>query len=336
MLPEFFGRQTSDRDEYGRYDIEILAEINHAPRLSRDEILALARHYSASGADLIDVGCEPGEPWTGVGDCVKMLRDEGYRVSIDSLQPVEISSAVDAGAELVLSVNGTNREAALDWGCEVVVVPDDFATLGGLEETVEVLATAGVPLRIDPVLEPIGFGFAASLARYHEVRRRYRDAEVMMGIGNLTELTDVDSAGVNVLLLAICQELGIRSVLTTEVIPWARSSVKECDIARRLVHYAIANRRLPKHVETGCSRCVTRNCVSAAATCWSNSPTRSKTTTFASSPKGARCTSSVPDCTCATTIRFDCSSSCWPLRRRTSIGRTRSTWASSCVRRPPH
>ncbi len=248
-LPEFFGGQNVSRAHYGAYDIEILAEINHAPRLSRAEILTTARRYIKSGADVIDVGCEPGDPWHGVGDCVKMLRDEGWRVSIDSLQPVEIGPAVAAGAELVLSVNSTNREAAMDWGCEVVVVPDDFATLDGLSETVETLASAGVPLRIDPVLEPIGFGFAASLLRYYEVRQRYPDAEMMMGIGNLTELTDVDSAGVNVILLAICQELGIRSVLTTEVINWARSSVAECDIARRLVYHAITQRTLPKHVE---------------------------------------------------------------------------------------
>jgi dihydropteroate synthase-like protein len=248
-LPEFFGQRDASREDYGAYDIEILAEINHAPRLAREEILAMARHFIASGANLIDVGCDPGDPWPGVGECVKMLRDEGWRVSIDSLNAQEIEPAVRAGAELVLSVNSTNRVAAKDWGCEVVVVPDDFATLGGLEETIELLAAAGVRLRIDPVLEPIGFGFAASLARYYEVRRRWPDAEMLMGIGNLTELTDVDSAGVNVLLLALCEELGVRSVLTTEVINWARSSVKECDLARRLVHHAIRHRRLPKHLE---------------------------------------------------------------------------------------
>ncbi len=249
-LPQRFGERDASREGYGAWDIEILAEINHAPRLSRGEILAMARGFAESGADLIDVGCIPGDPWAGVGDCVKMLRDEGLRVSIDSLQPEEIGPAVKAGAELVLSVNATNRAAAADWGCEVVVVPDDFATLGGLDATVEQLAVAGVPLRIDPVLEPIGYGFAASLLRYYEVRRRYPDAEMMMGIGNLTELTDVDSAGVNVLLLAICEELGIRSVLTTEVINWARSSVQECDLARRLVHFAVRGRRLPKHVDS--------------------------------------------------------------------------------------
>jgi hypothetical protein len=131
----------------------------------------------------------------------------------------------------------------------VVVIPDNFPALGGLDETVDLLAAAGVPLRIDPVIEPIGCGFAASLGRYLEVRRRYPDAEMLMGIGNLTELTDADSAGINVLLLGFCAEVGIRSVLTTEVINWARTSVRECDLARRLVHYAIRNRVPPKHVE---------------------------------------------------------------------------------------
>ena len=106
-----------------------------------------------------------------------------------------------------------------------------------------------MPFRIDPIIEPIGFGFAASLGRYLEVRRRYPDAAMMMGIGNLTELTDVDSAGVNTILAGFCEELRIRSVLTTAVINWARSSVRELDLARRLVHHAVARRTLPKHLE---------------------------------------------------------------------------------------
>src|SRR5258706_5003255 len=249
QLGEFFGQKDDHKAGYGDCDIEILAEINHAPRLALEQIRAEAKKLRADGADLIDVGCEPGGAWSGVSDCVKALRDDGHRVSIDSLDPREIAPAVKAGAELVLSVNSTNRDAALDWGCEVVVIPDDFATLGGLEETVEKLALAKVPLRIDSVLEPIGFGLAASLARYMAVSKRFSDAEMLMGIGNLTELTDVDSAGINVLLLAICQELGIRSVLTTQVINWARSSVKECDLARRLVYHAIRQHVPPKHIE---------------------------------------------------------------------------------------
>ncbi len=248
-LPEYFGRPPLAAD-YGAYDIEIIAEINNCPQLTIGEILAVAKRYAADGADMIDIGCDPVGPWTGIGEVVGAVKDLGLRVSVDSLDPREIAPAVAAGAELVLSVNSSNREAAFDWGVCVVAVPDDPRTLAGLDETIDDLAQHGVPLRIDPILEPIGFGFATSLERYFATRRRYPDAEMMMGIGNLTELTDVDSAGVNVMLLAICQELGIRSVLTTEVINWARSSVRECDIARQMTYHAVSNGVLPKHLDT--------------------------------------------------------------------------------------
>jgi dihydropteroate synthase-like protein len=247
-LPTYFGRQPPT-DDYGAYDIEIIAEINHCPRLSLSEIRAQAKALAAEGADVIDVGCDPDGPWSGVADVVCALRDDGYRVSIDSLDPDEIGPGAKAGAELVLSVNSSNRHAARDWGCEVVAVPDDPRSLAGLDETIEMLAADGVRLRIDPVLEPIGFGFTESLGRYLQVRERYPDAEMMMGIGNLTELTDADSAPINVVLLGFCEELGIRSVLTTQVINWARSSVRECDLARRLVYHSFRHRVLPKHLE---------------------------------------------------------------------------------------
>src|SRR5207245_6095090 len=182
-------------------------------------------------------------------DAVRALRDAGLRVSIDSFNAAEVEAAVAAGAELVLSINRKNMATARPLferhGCEFVVVPEEPATLEGLDETVQFLHGAGVPFRIDPVLEPIGFGFAASLGRYLDVRRRYPDAAMMMGVGNLTELTDVDSAGVNVLLAGFCQELGIKSVLTTEVINWCRSCVRELDFARRLVGYAVREQVLP-------------------------------------------------------------------------------------------
>lgn len=247
-LPEYFGKHP-DRSDFGRYDIEILAEINHAPRLSRNDVVAQARQLAGDGADLIDLGCDPGGAWSDVADCVRALRDEGFRVSVDSFDPLEISQAVQAGAELVLSVNQSNRHAAPDWGCEVVVVPDDIPTLGGLSETIELLARAGVKYRVDPILEPIGCGFAASLGRYLQVRREYPDAEMMMGIGNLTELSDTDSAPINLVLLGYCQELGIRSVLTTQVINWARTCVRECDLARRLVYYAARHGIPPKNID---------------------------------------------------------------------------------------
>ncbi|HUR53274.1 MAG TPA: dihydropteroate synthase, partial [Gemmataceae bacterium] len=253
-LPEFFGKASGPPPGYGAFDIEILAEINHAPKKSLDASLTEARRYRAGGADVIDIGCDPGGTWAGVGDAVRALRDDGFRVSIDSFNSDEVEAALAAGAELVLSVNGSNVANARRWhehfpGVEVVAIPDTPADLDSLERTASQLAEWGVRHRLDPILEPIGFGFAASLARYAETRRRFPDAEILMGIGNLTELTDVDSAGVNVMLAGFCQELGVRSVLTTEVINWCRSSVTEFDLARRLVFHAVKEKTLPKRLE---------------------------------------------------------------------------------------
>ncbi len=250
-LPSFFGSPSLALDQNGPYDIAILAEINHADRLDRAELLTKARQARTDGADIIDLGCTPGTTWETLGDAVQELRADDIRVSIDTFNRREAELGAKAGAELILSVNSENRDAAKDWGVEVVAVPDVPATLEGLDATMNSLVKAGVPFRIDPVLEPIAFGFAASLGRYLEIKRRYPLAEIMMGVGNLTELTDVDSAGVNVVLLGFCQEIGIRSVLTTEVINWCRSSIRELDLARRLVFHAVTNQVLPKNVATG-------------------------------------------------------------------------------------
>jgi len=253
-LPEYFGKKSGPPPGYGNYDIEILAEINHASSKSIPEILTIARHYRESGANIIDLGCDPGGPWRNVGDTVMSLVAEGFRVSVDSFDTIEVEAALAAGAELVLSVNGTNVANAKRWhemypNVEVVAIPDTPSDLDSLDRTVEMLEGWGVKYRLDPIVEPIGFGFAASLGRYIATRNRYPNAAMMMGVGNLTELTDADTSGVNVLLAGFCQELGIRSVLATEVIPWARSAIREFDLARRLVYHAVKEKVLPKRLE---------------------------------------------------------------------------------------
>jgi dihydropteroate synthase len=250
-IPRYFGRAQAVM-EYGAYDIEILAEINNAPKLSREAIRAAAEYFRARGADLIDIGCTPGVPFPGLGDVVRELRGAGLRLSVDSFDTDEIRTAVEAGAELVLSVNGTNLEAARQLagtGARVVAIPDFGQSIDTLPATIEALERWNVGYLIDPVIEPIGFGFTASLERYAEVHRRYPDAAQLMGVGNITELTSTDTTGVNALLLAVCQETGVRAVLTTEVIPWARGAVREIDIARRLMYHAVRHRTLPKNVD---------------------------------------------------------------------------------------
>ena len=250
-IPSYFGRAAA-RQDYGAWDIEIVAEINNVPRLSRGEAIAAAEYYRASGADIVDIGCTPGAPFPALGEIVRDLVSAGMRVSVDTFDADEIRTAVAAGAELVLSVNGSNLGVAHDLSgtaARVVAVPDLGGGLDTLEPILDALERWRVGYLIDPILEPIGFGFMKSLERYGEVRRRYPDAPMLMGIGNLTEMTAADSTGVNALLVAICEELGVRAVLTTEVIPWARGAVREIDVARRLMHYAVTRQTIPKGVD---------------------------------------------------------------------------------------
>ncbi|HYK81579.1 MAG TPA: DUF6513 domain-containing protein [Gemmatimonadales bacterium] len=251
QIPEYFGRAAAARD-YGAYDIEIVAEVNNAPRLTRDAIQREAAHYRTSGADIIDVGCTPGRVFPELAEVVRALTAEGARVSIDSFEPEEIRAAVAAGAELVLSVNRTNLEVAqalAGTSTRVVVIPDFGQGIDTLDPSIAALERWRVAYLIDPVIEPIGFGFMGSLTRYAEVHRRYPTTPLFMGIGNITELTAADSTGVNALLVAMCQELGVRTILTTEVIPWARGAVREIDIARRLMYHAVSHHTLPKGVD---------------------------------------------------------------------------------------
>jgi dihydropteroate synthase len=71
---------------------------------------------------------------------------------------------------------------------------------------------------------------------------------MMMGVGNLTELTDADTAGINAILMGIISELRIAAILTTEVSPHARCAVREADAARRLMFAARDESTLPKGI----------------------------------------------------------------------------------------
>ena len=253
-LPEYLGGAGRRRESLKTYSIEILAEINHASRLGDDELLSEAQRLIDSGADVIDLGMVPGEAWPGVENATRRLVEAGFRVSIDSFDRSEVESALSGGAELVLSCDPSN----VDWlsplaaasGASVVAIPTMPAGLESLGPVLDRLTDDGVDFRVDPILEPIGLGFASSLERFFEARRRWPRAAMMMGTGNVTELTEVDSAGVNMILAAICQELRVGSVLTTEVINWCRSSVMELDLARRLLHHSLERGVLPKHVDS--------------------------------------------------------------------------------------
>jgi len=68
----------------------------------------------------------------------------------------------------------------------------------------------------------------------------------MMGIGNLTELTDADTNGINALLFGMISELDINAVLATSVSPHAVNAIAEADVARRIMYAAKSDDRLPR------------------------------------------------------------------------------------------
>jgi dihydropteroate synthase-like protein len=249
QIPSWFG-QADARASYGPRNIRVFAEINHVPSLSRERILELADYYRDAGADVIDLGLSLERHWLDDGPAViAELRERGFALSIDTMDRDEILMADEAGVDYVLSLNGSNRDLADRLRATPVLIPDTPEDLASLEATIAHLERLGKPYLVDPIIEPIGTGFAASLGRYLEVRRRHPEVEMFMGIGNLTELTEADSTGVNALLIGLCQELGIHNVLTTEVINWAHGAVREAVLAAQLMHFAQEQGTPPKHVD---------------------------------------------------------------------------------------
>jgi len=249
-IPASFGKERH-LEGYGDYKVKILAEIVEAYQLSLEQVLAQAEYFRASGADIIDLGCPVEGNFPGVERVVAALKDRSFVVSLDTFSTEDILQADQAGLDVLLSVNSRNLELAPRLKCRVVVIPDFDQGLESLERNIARLESWGVPYIIDPILNPISFGFTESLYRFYETRRRHPQAEILMGLGNLTELTDADSTGINAVMAGIITELNINYVLTTEVISWARGAVRELDLARKLMHYACTNHTLPKHVDDG-------------------------------------------------------------------------------------
>ena len=247
-LPAFFGQEAEAYRPDGEHDLTILAEINDVHRLGDEEILAAAGRYRDSGADIIDLGCSPEHPVKDLGRIVRLLRENGHRVSVDTFNEEEALSGDDAGAELLLSLDASNASLAGGLRHAVpVVIPDHGQGLPSLLRNMELARRHGARrLIVDPVLDPIHFGFAASIRRFCEAREALPEAEMLMGVGNLTELTEADSTGVNAVLLGVMSELKVRYALTTEVAAWARGSVRELDCGRRMMHHARRQGSLPK------------------------------------------------------------------------------------------
>jgi dihydropteroate synthase-like protein len=247
-LPEFFGGKSGPRD-LSRHDVRIFAEIVEAPTLDIAGILARAADYRAAGADVIDLGCQPDTPFPHLEEAVAALRTAGCKVSVDSASPDELRRGGQAGADYLLSVSEESLDLLDGIASTPVLIPARHGDLDSLLRAMDALDRRGRRYLADPVLDPIHFGFADSLARYVALRRLRPEAQILMGTGNLTELTDADSSGVTALLMGIVSELRIRNVLVVQVSPHCRRAVRETDAARRLMFAAREEGSLPSGID---------------------------------------------------------------------------------------
>ena len=244
-LPAYFGKHGRGLD-LSRHDMRIFAEIVDASALGVDAILARAMAMRAAGADVIDLGCLPDTPFPHLEDAVRELKAAGLAVSVDSAASDELRRGAKAGADVLLSLSESTLDIASDTGATAVLIPATHGDVPSLLRAAEAADRRGLRSILDPILDPIHFGFMASLQRYADVRRALPQAEMLMGTGNLTELTDADSSGVTAALLGACSELAIRNVLVVQVSPHTRRTIQEHDAARRMMFAAREDRSLPQ------------------------------------------------------------------------------------------
>lgn len=244
-LPSYFGRR-SRNDDLSQHDMRIFAEIVDAPTLTIDAIIERAALMRAAGADVIDLGCLPDTPFPHLEDAVRALQANEHAVSVDSANTEELRRGALAGAQYLLSLTVDTLPLAAETSAVPILIPAAHGELLSLLQAAEAAEKLGIRAILDPILDPIHFGFMNSLARYAELRSRLPTAEILMGTGNLTELTDADSDGVTAILLGICSELYIRNLLVVQVSPHTRRTIQEHDAARRIMFAARKDASIPK------------------------------------------------------------------------------------------
>ena len=249
-LPQYFGK-VAQKPDLSRYSLKIFAEIVDAPNVSVEEVVKRAHYYKKNGADVIDIGCLPSTDFPQMEAIIQALKREGFMVSIDSLEPEDLLRGAKAGADYMLSLHEGSLWVADEVTAIPILIPEKHEDLSSLDRAIKRMQAKKRAFIVDPILDPLHFGFTQSIVRYHEVRKNYPDIEMMMGVGNITELTHADTAGMNALLLGICSELDINNILATEVSQHACRAIKEADLARRILFTAKEHDTLPKHIDSG-------------------------------------------------------------------------------------
>lgn len=249
-LPMYFGKGAEPPD-LTQYDVRIFAEIVDAPDVSIDNVLAQAARYKDDGADVIDVGCLPGRDFPQLEEIVEKLVAAGYTVSVDSVDPEQLLRGGKAGAHYLLSLKESTLWVADEVDSIPILIPESPEDPDSLYRAIDHMLAKQREFIADSILDPIHFGFTRSVCRYQALRDRYPEIEIMMGTGNLSELTEADTVGMNTMMLGMMSEMRITNLLTTEVSEHAKRSVAELDLGRRIMFRSRDDNSLPKGYHAG-------------------------------------------------------------------------------------
>lgn len=247
-LPDYFGMDNNET-QLNESDCLIFAEIVDATTLTVNEILTRAEEYRNDGADVIDIGCMPDTEFSNLEEVIYKLKKSGHKVSIDSANYKELLRGGKCGADYLLSISEKNYDILDSVDSIPVLIPSQPGDLKSLERIIRKTQSMNRDFLADPILDPIHYGFVDSIVRYKKLRSMFPDIKILMGIGNLTELTDCDSVGVNTVLMGLVSELSVSAVLVVQVSNHCKNSIKETDQARKLMYFAKKNQRLPVGID---------------------------------------------------------------------------------------
>ena len=244
------------------FPMRIIAEIVNAPLLDLEMIEQKAIYYENQGAHIIDVGMLAGNPMPdSIENIFQTIRNvTGLPISIDSLNPDEINTALDLDVDLILSLDAGNISEITSSIAEaaVVVLPTNMKEgylprkpeqrVRKMENNIVLAKERGVKKIIaDLVVEPlINPGLMDSLESYRIFKKKYSDMPILFGMGNVTELIDADSVGVNASLTALASEVGANMLHIPEYSDKAYGSVKEAVTASKMMWLAQMKGAIPK------------------------------------------------------------------------------------------
>lgn len=232
--------------------MKVTAEVVDATSLTHDELVERIGLFQARGADIIDLGVGMAANTDDVRQTVEAARQAAVvPISIDTLESGLIAAAVESGVDMVLSLNSANIPEVAPLiagkGIAVVVIPDMGGGPESLGENIRSAREAGITkIMADPVLDPPGQDMVGSMWRYRQFRQTYPDIPTFFGVGNITELMDTDSVGVNAVLAAIAWEVGADILFTPEYSDKAQGSIAELKTAARMMALAGVRNSPPK------------------------------------------------------------------------------------------